>query len=646
MKPTSSSRLGILFALLLVTGCGAEASDRPEDLGVATDAFQVTNNGGRVISNVQLNVVFWGGSVDSTVTSQIPAFYSAVTNSPYMDRLSEYKTITQSVGRGSVTRVATITPAHNGSQLYYTDIEAELGSQIDQGILSPPNANSLYMVHLPSTVTILPTTGSPYGGGTSCTNWCGVHSMFMHNGQKVTYALLPDLGPSCAPSCLPAPTKFNNQTFAATHEMTEAITDPDFMQGWFDNNFMGNDNGGEIADYCFTDGPKPLPGTGYAVARTFSNVANGCGVEGPSGVVYTPGDFDGDGLTDLVVTTSTGSAWWFSNGDGSWNTTAYTRPDLPLGVATYTAGDFDGDGKTDLIITTPGGSYWYYSNWTKSGTSRSGGWNTQYWRSDLPMGVATFTPGDFDGDGKTDVILTYSTGSYWSFSVARGQFTTGHSDSSLKINTVAFTAADFDGDGKSDVIITTPSGSNFYFSEFTSGQGSLELFDADPSMPLGQVMFTPGNFSGSANHRSDLIVTTFYESVWWFSQYTPTTHATGDFWEPYWRYDLPLGTVQYTTANFDGDAKGTTDMLITDFSGSYWYMSKGDGSWYYPATWIPTLGNIVYTPGHYFNTQSGAVPNAANVLFTNQYASLWYYLLAPATSGNWSSAFYTLGLTL
>jgi hypothetical protein len=646
MKQTSPSRFGIFWGLMLIVGCGAPGDPRAEDLGVATEAFQVTNNGGRVLANVQINAVFWGGNVDSTVSSQIPAFYAAVTNSPYMDRLSEYGTPTgQAIDRGSVTQIATINPVHTTTTVSDLDIQAELGTQIDQGHLSPPNANSLYMVHLPPTVTVIPATGSMISG-TSCVSYCAYHNSFGHDGQAVTYAVLPDIGPNCASFCQTTPTKFGNQTFAATHEMTEAITDPDFMQGWYSNNWVYNDNGGEIADPCLQQGAKPLPGTGYTVTQTFSNMANRCGVEGPRGVIYTPGDFDGDGLTDLIVTTAIGSYWYFSNGDGNWNTSIYNRSDLTLGTVAFTPGDFDGDGKTDLIITTANGSFWYYSNWTKSGTTRSGGWNTQYYRTDLPTGVATYTPGDFDGDGKTDVIITTPNGSWWYFSTGRGTFNNGWTDPSLQLNAVAFTPADIDGDGKTDLIITTPSGSIFYFSQFTLGSGMFQPFYwGGPAWALGKVMFTPGNFSGSPNHRSDLIITTFDASRWWFSQFT---NGAGFFSFPYTRTDLPLGTVQYTTANFDGDPKGTTDMLITHLSGSYWYMSNGDGSWYYPATWSPTLGNVVYTPGKFFNPNSfsGAVPNAANVILTTSNGSNWYYLEAPATAGSWGWGYVNGDLTL
>ena len=43
--------------------------------------------------------------------------------------------------------------------------------------------------------------------------------------------------------------------------------------------------------------------------------------------LYVPGDFNGDGRTDLVIQTASGSYWYFSNGDGTW-TVHYVRPDL------------------------------------------------------------------------------------------------------------------------------------------------------------------------------------------------------------------------------------------------------------------------------------------------------------------------------
>ena len=69
----------------------------------------------------------------------------------------------------------------------------------------------------------------------------------------------------------------------------------------------------------------------------------------------------GDGKTDLIISTRSGSYWYFSNGDGTW-TCPYIRTDLPLGAASFVTGDFNGDKKTDVIVTTKAGSSWLFSD--------------------------------------------------------------------------------------------------------------------------------------------------------------------------------------------------------------------------------------------------------------------------------------------
>jgi hypothetical protein len=63
----------------------------------------------------------------------------------------------------------------------------------------------------------------------------------------------------------------------------------------------------------------------------------------------------------------------------------YTRHDLPLGSVSYTAGRFDNNAWTDLVITTASGSYWYFSN-------GDGSWTYPYTRHDLPLQRWTSRP--------------------------------------------------------------------------------------------------------------------------------------------------------------------------------------------------------------------------------------------------------------
>jgi hypothetical protein len=370
---------------------------------------------------------------------------------------------------------------------------------------------------------------------------------------------------------------------------------------------------------------NPFPNDTYGHRRIYPGIMNVYGdpmlrLHHEPRVMYTPGDFNGDGKTDVIITNATGSYWYYSTGLGTWNL-AYIRTDLPLGSVEFVPGDFNGDGKTDLIITTADGSYWYYS--TGLGT-----WNGAYSRTDLPLGSATFVPADFDGDGKVDVIITTADGSYWYYSTGTGTWVQAYSRPDLHSDNVAYKTADFDGDNKSDVIITTPDGSYWYRS---TGRGTWDTVYSRYDLHLGSVDYVTADFNGDG--KADMIVTTADGSYWYYStgvgtwntaytrtdltrgkvSYVPAdfdtvdlfpftyqksgliiTTADGSYWYQstgtgtwnvvYTRNDLPLGTVSYSTGNFDGDAGGKSDVIISTSDGSYWYYSNGNGTWNYAYT--------------------------------------------------------------
>ncbi len=276
-------------------------------------------------------------------------------------------------------------------------------------------------------------------------------------------------------------------------------------------------------------------------------------------VKYTPGDYNGDGKTDLVITTRSGSYWYFSNGNGTW-TVPYTRTDLPLGSVNYVAGTFNGDARTDLVITTTGGSYWYMSN-------GNGTWAVPYSRGDLPLGTVSYAPGDFNADGRTDLVISTASGSHWYFNNGNASgWTVPYTRSDLPIGSVAYSPVDFSGDGRTDLVISTPSGSYWYQSV---GNGTWNVPYSRADLPLGKAKYTAGNFDADAD--GDLVITTESGSYWYFSA------GNGIFTTPYSRSDLPLGHVKYTGGDFDADAR--SDLVISTLSGSFWYFSNGNGTW-------------------------------------------------------------------
>ena len=127
--------------------------------------------------------------------------------------------------------------------------------------------------------------------------------------------------------------------------------------------------------------------------------------------IVGPGDFNGDQRVDVLAReTATGHLWLYrGNGTGGF----LPRIRVGTGWNTFNAlagpGDFNGDGAADVLAReTATGTLWLYRGNGTGGwlprTRVGGGWNVM---------TAVVSPGDFNGDRRTDILARDSSGVLW-----------------------------------------------------------------------------------------------------------------------------------------------------------------------------------------------------------------------------------------
>lgn len=162
-------------------------------------------------------------------------------------------------------------------------------------------------------------------------------------------------------------------------------------------------------------------------------------------------DMNGDGRTDLLRYVS-GTTWQvcMSNGTGSFSCGNWTGTEgLPSDTATAVA-DFDGAGRTGIARYTGADGRWIVCK--SSGTK----FNCYNWSTGYNNWNQYTKTGDFDGDGRADLI-NHISGSSWRICLTRASFscfnTSAHSGAGENVF-----VGDFNGDGRDDLAGYTSAG--------------------------------------------------------------------------------------------------------------------------------------------------------------------------------------------
>ena len=275
----------------------------------------------------------------------------------------------------------------------------------------------------------------------------------------------------------------------------------------------------------------------------------------PVGLTRAPLDMDGNGTSDLVLQHTSGG-WNLGIMNGAEVT---ALQELPLNQdpdwVAVGRGDYDGDGVADILTRNRNTGAWQMFLMQGSEIKSQG---EPTLTANLDWQVAG--TGDFDGDGKGDVLLRNLDGRWYQYFLdGTSVNSTGRPDLPRELEVQLTSTGDFDGDGKTDVLTRSDDGS-WHLYHMDGGDIKAENAVAMKKSLDWQVVGS-GDFDG--NERDDLLLR-YKNGSWLVYQFDGFTVNSPDFLELTDDLDWSLAS----TGDFDAD--GDTDILVRSGAFGTW----------------------------------------------------------------------------
>jgi hypothetical protein len=215
----------------------------------------LTFHGGNLLPHVEVQALYLGSDWlgDRTLAQQkrvLDGFLPGLVGGPYMDVLTAAG---YGVGRGTASAGATDPVLLNKNDtLPDAAIRIDVQLAIGAHLLQPPSPNRLYVVFVEDNVDV-----QTDDGYISRTDFLGYHGAFAGHdaaghAADIRYAVVAYPGGDIGNAGVLSLSSVNDMTEVASHEIIEAVTDPDVNYsalGWYDDTL--NDENADITNQQF-----------------------------------------------------------------------------------------------------------------------------------------------------------------------------------------------------------------------------------------------------------------------------------------------------------------------------------------------------------------------------------------------------------
>ena len=268
----------------------APVSDGTSVYPASYGSGNLLNHGGPVISNAGFWAIYWNGTVAgstqtsvkpdgtkwATLQAQMSAFVTSFgSGANYSQAPTDDFSIVQQYGSTIASTVQNwgvyIGTERTKASISDSQIRSYIVGLFNTGQVNAAG-NIIYGVYLPSGMKVT------MSGGASCSTFCGYHGHFSYGGVDIRYAVFPYL--NCNACSLSGLTVADMMTIVASHEIREAVTDPQ-LNAWYDS------SGYEADDKCAWHNLYRMADGGFYVQPEYSNggVVNGVTYPTPAGCV-------------------------------------------------------------------------------------------------------------------------------------------------------------------------------------------------------------------------------------------------------------------------------------------------------------------------------------------------------------------------